>query len=148
MKLTGFKYFIETLGGGSYLPSTWTNSEADPTNSTPGHSNFLPSTDIVIGSDNITVPQVNTEGIVTFFDYKTNPIKIELNNKTILAMTFEQFKRITGDLPIIPRFTKLYITFQRHPKDSSSEVSKVDKCVAKFIGPEYLKNSYKIKTNY
>ena len=41
--LTYFKEFIESIGGGSYLPSTWSNTEADPTNAMPGHSNFLPS---------------------------------------------------------------------------------------------------------
>lgn len=146
MKLTGFKQFVETMGGGSYLPSTWTNSEADPTNATPGHPNFLPSLDIVIGSDNVTVPEISTSGIVKFFNYKKDPIKIELDNKTIVLMTFDQYKRITGDLPIIPQYTKLDVTFQRHPKDLSPNTSMITRCHAKFVGPDYLKNTYRIVT--
>lgn len=145
MNLTGFRNFVESIGGGSFLPTSWTGSEGDPTSALSGHPVFLPGTDFAIGSDNINIPNTSTEGVVKHFEYKQNPIMIELENGTKLAMTFDQYKNISGDLPIIPKFTKLSISFQRDPNDNTSTTSKIQKCFAKFIGPEYLKASYKIK---
>jgi hypothetical protein len=145
MKITGFKEFIESIGGGSYLPSTWSNTEADPTNAMPGHSNFLPSLDFAMGSNNVDIPLVKTSGVVLHFDYKKNPIVIELDNKTKIVMNLQQYKSIKGELPIIPKFTKLFVAFQRHPSDLSNTSSQIASCMAKFVGPESLKSTYRIK---
>ena len=93
MLFTGFKKFVETIGGGSFLPTSWTGSEGDPTSALSGHPVFLPGIDVKIGSNNIYIPQVSVDGIVKHFSYKENPIIIELENGTKLAMTFGQYKK-------------------------------------------------------
>lgn len=147
MKLSGFKNFVESIGGGSFLPTSWTGSEGDPTSALSGHPVFLPGIDVAIGSDNINIPAVHVNGVVKHFALKQNPIMIELDNGTKLAMTFDQYKNISGDLPIIPKYTKLFITFQRNPNDNTAATSKIEKCFAQFIGPDFLKASYKIKND-
>jgi len=145
MKLTGFKKYIESIGGGSFLPTSWTGTEGDPTSSLAGHPVHLPGIDIAIGSDFINIPTVKIDGIVKHFEFKENPIKIELANGAKISMDFNQYKNISGDLPIIPRFTKLFITFQRNSSDTTMQTSPVQSCVAKFIGDDFLKKSYGIK---
>lgn len=145
MQFSGFKKFIESIGGGSFLPTSWTGSEADPTASLSGHPVFLPGTDFSIGYNPLEIPHTQTDGLVKHFSYRTNPIMIELENGTKLAMDIKQYNNIEGDLPIVPKFTTLVVHFQRRPDDNKSDISKITKCIAKFIGPEYLKASYGIK---
>lgn len=147
MKFTGFKKFIESIGGGSFLPTSWTGTEADPTATLAGHPVFLPGTDFSINYSPLEIPNTKTDGIVKHFEFKNNPIMIELENGTKLAMTLQQYKNISGDLPIIPRFTHLEIHFQRKPDDNRAEVSQIVKCISKFIGPAYLKASYNIRND-
>ena len=145
MRFSGFKKFIESIGGGSFLPTTWTGTEADPSSSLAGHPTFLPGTDVAISYSPMEIPNTQVDGVVKHFSYRTNPITIELENGTKLAMDVKQYNNILGDLPIVPKFTSLVIHFQRRPDDNKSEVSQIVKCIAKFIGPEYLKASYGIK---
>lgn len=147
MKFSGFKKFIESIGGGSFASTSWTGSEADPTASLSGHPTFLPGTDFSIGYTPIEIPHTSTEGLVKHFSYKTNPIIIELETGTKLAMDLKQYNNIEGDLPIVPKFTHLTVHFQRRPEDNRAETSKIVKCISKFIGPEYLKASYNIKNS-
>ena len=145
MKFSGFKKFIESIGGGSYLSTSWSGTEADPSSSLAGHPTFLPGLDFAMGYNPIEIPNTKTDGIVKHFSFRTNPIMIELENGTKIVMDFNQYKNIEGDLPVVPKFTSLVIHFQRRPEDNKSEVSKIVKCIAKFVGPSYLKASYGIK---
>jgi hypothetical protein len=142
-----FKKFLENLGGGSFLPTSWTGSEGDPTMVLTGHPNFLPGTDFVANND-LNLPMVQKQGIVKTFIFNKNPIAIELADGTKLFLTFNQYKRIQGDLPIVPKFTRLSVSFQRLPDDLTMNTSQIAKCVSQFIGPEWLRKHYKIGYTY
>lgn len=143
-----FKKFLESLGPGSMLPTSWTGSEGDPTASLSGHPVFLPGTDFVAGNDGIGIPEITKQGKVKVFIFKKNPITIELEDGTKLFLTYDQYKRMQGDLPIIPKHTVLTVTFQRTPSDVTLNTSQISKCRAKFIGPDYLRKHYKIGHSY
>jgi hypothetical protein len=68
-----FKKYLESLGAGSYLPTTWTNSEADPTLAMMGHPVFLPGLDFVMNNGEEGVPQTQKKSIVKHFLFKQNP---------------------------------------------------------------------------
>jgi hypothetical protein len=143
-----FKKFLESFGPGSMLPTNWTGSEADPTATFGGHPVFLPGTDFVAGNNGIGIPEITKKGRVKFFVFKKNPISIQLEDGTKLFLTLDQYKRIQGDLPIIPKHTEITVTFQRIPSDRTLNTSQVSKCVSKFIGPEYLRKHYRIGYTY
>jgi hypothetical protein len=82
------------------------------------------------------------------FEYKKNPISIELTDGTKIFMTIEQYKRIQGDLPIIPKYTKLTVIFQRNPSDITLNTSQVSSCKSQFIGPEYMRKHFNIGYTY
>lgn len=143
-----FKNYLESLGSGSFLPTTWTNSEADPTMGLAGHPMFLPGLDFVMNNGEEGVPQTTKKAIVKHFLFKQNPITIELVDGTKLLMTLDQYKRITGDLPIIPNYTQVTVVFQRSPQDLSNNASQIASCKAQFIGPDYLRKHYKVGYTY
>jgi hypothetical protein len=142
-----FKKFFESLGGGSYLPTSWTGSEADPTMTYTGHPVFLPGLDFV-ANNGLNLPVVKKQGLVKTFIFKKNPITIELADGTKIFLTFDQYKRIEGDLPIVPKHTNLTIDFQRLPNDNTMNTSQIMKCVSKFTGPDWLRKHYKIGFTY
>lgn len=143
-----FKKFMESIGAGSMLPTNWTGSEADPTLAMMGHPPFLPGLDIAIGNGTDSVPQVKKDGLVKHFGFRQNPVVIELDDGTKLLMTLDQYKRITGDLPIIPKYTKISVIFQRNPYDMSNDASQITSCTSKFVGPDYLRKHYKVGFTY
>ena len=143
-----FKKFLESLGPGSMLPTNWTGSEADPTASMGGHPVFLPGIDLVANSDGIGVPEVSKQGRVKHIIFKKNPISIQLEDGTKLFLTYDQYKRIQGDLPIVPKHTEISVTFQRIPFDRTLNTSQISKCSAKFIGPDYLRKHYRVGFTY
>lgn len=142
-----FKKFMESLGAGSFLPTNWTGSEADPTMTLTGHPVFLPGIDFVMGNG-MYIPNVQKQGIVKNFQYKKNPISIELDDGTKIFMTLDQYKRIQGDLPIIPKYTKLTIFFQRNPGDITLNTSQVSSCKSQFVGPAYMRKHHNIGYTY
>lgn len=143
-----FKKYLESLGAGSYLPTTWTNSEADPTLAMMGHPVFLPGLDFVMNNGEEGVPQTQKKSIVKHFLFKQNPIVIELADGTKLMMTLDQYKRITGDLPIIPNHTEITVVFQRNPQDLTNNASQIASCKSRFVGPEYLRKHFNVGFTY
>ena len=61
MKLE-FKKFLESIGGGSFVPSTWTGSGPSDTLSYAGRTNFLPDIDMVLPPEG-TVPSIKKVNI-------------------------------------------------------------------------------------
>jgi len=139
---------MENIGGGSFVSTAWTGSEGDPTMSLTGHPVWLPGIDFAMGDDRLTVPTTTKQGIVKFFDYKKNPIAIELIDGSKLFFSLDQYKRIQGDLPIIPKHTQITVVFQRLPFDKSNNASKIISCTSKFNGPEFLRKHYKVGYTY
>lgn len=143
-----FKKFMESLGSGSFLPTNWTGSEADPTLAMMGHPVFLPGLDFVMNNGEEGVPQTEKTGMVKLFLFKQNPIIIELDDGTKLMMTLDQYKRIQGDLPIIPKYTQIKVVFQRNPYDITNNASQIASCQSKFVGPDSLRKHYKVGFTY
>jgi hypothetical protein len=141
-----FKLFLESFGAGSILTSDQTGSEANDTLSLQGHPVFLPSLDLAM-NNGAGIPQTHKNGIVKFFNYNNDPISIELYDKTKIFLTKAQYDRIPGDKPIVPNYTKIFIVFQRNPKDLSLSTSKIEKCTCKFTGPDWMRKQFKIKNN-
>jgi len=140
-----FKEFIESFGAGSLLTSDQTGSEGNDTMSLQGHPVFLPSLDMV-ANNGIGIPQTDKIGILKSMSYKTNPIVVELDCGTKIFLSKDQYDRCPGDKPFVPKYTKIYVTFQRHPSDLTMSTSQISKFKSEFIGPDYLRNQYKIKT--
>lgn len=101
-------------GGGAYLPSSWTGSEA-PDDYT-GHSLHLPSADL-------TIPSETRSGRITILRKNKDPIFIELSDGTKLYFTYDEFKRIKPREPALGRV--MNIAFQRHPKTPIEQVSQI-----------------------
>jgi hypothetical protein len=144
--LLNFKEFFESYGAGSLLSSDQTGSEGNDTKSLSGHPVFLPSLDMSINNP-IGIPQVKKLKIVKYFNYKVNPIKIELDDGTSMFFTRDQYERIPGDKPCIPNLTKVDVQFQRSPEDFSLNTSKISGIKFVFIGKPWQRNHYKIKTH-
>jgi len=137
-------YHTQGIGAGSMVPDIWSNSDSylsmypEPQ---------LPYTDVKIGQTNVNIPIIIKKSIVTRFEDKKNPMYIELKDGTKLFITIGEYRRIQGDLPVVPKYTELQVTFQRLPNDNSLEVSKIDKIRSKFIGNSGLAAQYNIKPN-
>jgi hypothetical protein len=144
MKLE-FKKFFESIGGGSLLPSTWTGSSPSDTMSFAGRPNYLPDIDMALPPDGTITPAVKKIGIVKDFIYKSNPITVVLDDGTTLYFTYDEYKRIHGDLPIIPKLTRMEVEFQRLPTNLSDMPSKISACKAIFLGNRGQKELHKIK---
>lgn len=144
MKLE-FKKFFESIGGGSYLPSTWTGSGPSDTMSFAGRPNFLPDIDLVLPPEGTITPSLKKTGIVKDFIFNKNPITVILDDGTTLYFTYPEYKRIHGDLPIVPKLTKMEIEFQRLPTDLTPLPSKISACKATFLGDRGQKELHKIK---
>jgi hypothetical protein len=84
---------------------------------------------------------------VVRFEDKKNPMYIELKDGTKMFLTVDEYRRIKGDLPIVPNHSELEVTFQRLPMDKSLNVSKIDKIICRFLGNSGLAAQYNIKPN-
>jgi hypothetical protein len=105
-------------GGGAFLGSDFTGSEAPDTMSLSGHTPHLPSIDLAL-------PSLTRHGQITIMLKNQNPIYVQLNDGTKLFFTIDEFKRIKG-FPEIGR--TMTVTFQRHHNDISDMPSKIDSC--------------------
>ena len=135
------------IGGGSYVPDTWSNSDSFLQNLIPWDTMQLPYTDFMATQRPVDIPKITKMGFVTKFLDKQNPIVVELACGTKVFLSLEQYKRIKGDLPIVPKYTFAKITFQRVPHDRSLNVSKVDSITCKFMGNSGLAAQYNVKPN-
>lgn len=144
MKLE-FKKFFESIGGGSFLPSTWTGSSPSDTMALAGRPNYLPDIDMALPPDGTVTPSLKKTGIVKDFIFNKNPITVILDDGTTLYFTYNEYKRIHGDLPIVPKLTRIEVEFQRLPTNLSDLPSKISACRATFLGDRGQKELYKIK---
>lgn len=150
MRLNFKKFFEDStydtpgIGAGSMVPDIWSNSDTYLTGITEPQ---LPYTDVKIGQSNINIPIIKKKAIVVRFEDKKNPMYIELKDGTKMFLTVDEYRRIKGDLPIVPNHSELEVTFQRLPMDKSLSVSKIDKIICKFLGNSGLAAQYNIKPN-
>lgn len=140
-----FKEFFENFGAGSILTSDQTGSEGNDTLSLQGHSVFMPSLDMV-ANNGMGIPQITKAGIVKRFNFNTNPIVVELDCGTKIFLTKDQYDRCPGDKPFVPNNTRIEVTFQRNSSDLTMNTSQISRFISKFIGADYLKDQYKIKS--
>lgn len=148
-----FKEFVSYtppgIGPGSYVPTTWSNSNHELTtaNRHIGWPLELPEDDFVLGTNPLYIPRIIRKGMVTKFEDKKNPMIVTLDDGTKCYLSMDQYKLIKGHLPIVPKATHLTIVFQRHPNDKSLEVSQVEKIISKFIGNSGLAAQHNVKVN-
>lgn len=145
--MIGFKKFIESMSifPGSMVTSSDTGSQAVSTLGYTGRPNHLPDIDMAINNGIFDIPTVSREGIVKRLSDKTKIIEVELEDGTKLFFSPTQYRTIKGETPLIPKFTKLKVVFQRLGKDFSLSASNIIDIEASFIGPDYLRPMYKIK---
>jgi len=145
--MIGFKKFIESMSifPGAMVTSSDTGSQAISTLGYTGHPNHLPDIDMAINNGMFDIPTVTREGIVKKLSDKTKIIEVELEDGTKLFFSPTQYRTIKGETPLVPKFTKLKVVFQRLGKDFSLSASNIIDIEASFIGPDYLRPMYKIK---
>lgn len=146
-----FKRFLENFGGGSYIPTSFSNSDS-PVSNFSGRIELLPGTDFVANASNtIEFPHIDIEGLVVKFLDKENPMMIYVkDNKNAihkLAATYEQMKNFQGELPIIQNNSYVKARLLRNPQDTTENPSSIMSCKVKFIGNSGLRNQYNVKVN-
>jgi len=144
-----FKQFLENLGGGAYIPTSWSNSDAARSNYV-GRVELLPGNDFVANSQ-IEIPTIDIEGKVIEFLDKQNPmiifIKDNQNKLHKIAATYEQMKNFQGELPIVKNNSYMKVKFLRRKEDNSENISQIASCLVKFLGDSGQRNQYNITTN-
>ena len=151
--ILNFKEFVSYtptgIAPGSYVPTTWDNSNQELTTAFRhiGWPSELPEDDFVLGVNPLNIPRTTRKGIVTKFVDKKNPMMVELDDGTKMYLSFDQYKRIKGDLPIVPGNSHLTVVFQRIPHDKSLEVSQIEKIICKFIGNSGLAAQHNVRPN-
>lgn len=101
---------------GAFVNNDYNTSEMNPSLGSAGFDTIFPSTDL-------SIPSVQKQGRITNLLLKTNPIYIRLSDGTQAYFTYDEFKKIQGKPEIGKVMT---ITLQRHPKDASGQMSKID----------------------
>jgi hypothetical protein len=144
-----FKRFLENFGGGSFIPTSFSNSDS-PKSNFSGRIEELPGGDFV-ANPRIEFPYLDVEGIVVEFLDKENPMIIHIKdkNKDIhkIATSYEQMKNFQGELPIVKDHSYMKVRFLRVPEDRSQQASNIMSCKVNFIGNSGLRNQYNIRTN-
>ncbi len=102
---------------GYFVSSDVSGTEQSDTLGSAGHPLHLPSTDFKI-------PDLTKTGRITLLDLKSNPIRIRLSDGTEANFTWDEYKKIRGDEPTIGKL--MTVSFQRHPQDASSNLSKIN----------------------
>jgi hypothetical protein len=145
--MIGFKKFIENMSifPGAVVTSSDTGSQAISTHGYTGHPNHLPDLDMAINDGEFGIPTVAKEGMLKRFSDKTKIIEAELEDGTKLFFSPTQYRSIKGDMPLVPKHTKLKVIFQRLGKDFSLNASNIIDIEASFCGPDHLRPAYKIK---
>lgn len=84
--------------------------------------------------DSIRVPtelkihSIEKTGKISTLHVKKNPIYMRLDNGTEAHFSYEEYRRIKGK-PALGKTISLF--FQRHPNDSGSDLSKIDKAIVR-----------------
>lgn len=108
---------------GAYIGSDWSGSEQSSTMGYLGHPPHLPSLDLVVNMPNLGLPTIKRSSKIIMIEKNKNPISIFLSDGTKMFLTFDEFKRISGQTPEIGK--NLTVIFQRHEKDKSENNSKI-----------------------
>ncbi len=147
MNLNFKEFFYENIGAGSMVSTSWSNSEAPDTMSFLGRPLHLPDIDIALPPEGTTSHELKKNGMVKHYIYNKDPITVILDDGTTLYFTYDEYKRIKGDLPIIPKLTRFEVIFQRLPTNLSPEPSKILACKSIFTGNSTQRKLHKIQTN-
>jgi hypothetical protein len=87
--------------------------------------NFNWAKDIVLPDVDLGLPTIEKKSVISILNDKTNPIYMELKDKSKLFFTYEEFKRIQGK----PEVGKtIYLKMQRHGGDNSKYPSRITMC--------------------
>ena len=140
-------YSPSGMGPGSFVPDVWSNSDSYLQNLIPWETMQLPGHDFVMGQRPVDIPLVTKMGSVVKFLDKQNPMVIQLADGTKVFLSYEQYRKIKGDLPIVPKYTFAKISFQRVHNDNSLNVSKVANISCKFMGNSGLAAQHNVKQN-
>ena len=146
MNLNFKNWFFENLGAGSMVSSTWDNSQASDTFNFAGRPLHLPDIDIALPPEGTLSHQIKKNGLVKHFIYHKDPITVILDDGTTLYFTYDEYKRIKGDMPIVPNLTRLEVIFQRIPTDLSPIPSKVLACKSIFTGDNTMRKIHRVET--
>ena len=104
---------------GAFVTNDYSSSEMSPNLGFAGHNVKFPGSDL-------TIPSVQKQGRITTLLLKKNPIYIRLSDGTEAHFSYDEYKKIQGT----PALGKVMtITFQRHPQDSTKQMSKIDSVV-------------------
>lgn len=142
-----FKLWLnENIGSGSMVSTSWTGSEAPDTMGLKGHPLHLPDIDIALPPEGTVTPELKKTGIVKKFIYNKDPITVILDDGSTLYFTYDEYKRIQGDLPLVPKFTRLEVSFQTLPQTLFATPSKINFCKATFLGNNGLRKIHNIKS--
>lgn len=141
------QFFNESIGAGSMVSTTWSGSEAPDTMGLKGKPLHLPDIDIALPPEGTVSHQIKKDGIVKHFIYNKDPITLVLSDGTTLYFTYDEYKRIKGDLPIVPKLTRIEVIFQRLPTDLSAIPSKILACKSVFVGNNSQRKIHNVKTN-
>lgn len=147
MMIMSFKEFMENIGAGSMVSTGWSNSDTSATKMFAGHPVELDGIDFKMGPDGPMIPKILRKGMVIKFSEKENPMKIELQDGSKIFMLPDEYRKIQGQLPIVPNLTHLTVVYQRLPNDKSMNASKIVKCYAKFMGSSGQFKQHNIATN-
>jgi hypothetical protein len=93
-----------------------------------GNQSMARSNQVGLPETDMTIPSVTKEGRITSLILKKNPIYVRLSDGTEASFTYEEYKRIEGE-PALGKVMTLI--FQRHPSDSTTMHSKVDKAIVR-----------------
>lgn len=147
MELKFKQFFYENIGAGSMIATTWSGSEAPDTMGLKGKPLNLPDIDIALPPEGTISHQIKKNGLVRQFIYNKDPITVILDDGTTLYFTYDEYKRIKGDKPIIPKLTNFEVIFQRLPTDLSPIPSKILACKSTFIGNNGQRKIHNIQTS-
>ena len=139
------QYFQESMGAGPMVPATWSGSQVPDTMGLKGHPLHLPDIDIVLPPEGTVTPELKKIGFIKEFIYNKDPITVILDDGTTLYFTYDEYKRIQGDLPLVPKLTRLEVSFQTLPQSLYSTPSKINFCKAVFTGNNGQRKMHKIK---
>tara|TARA_Y100000034_G_scaffold57774_1_gene70520 strand:- start:692 stop:1153 length:462 start_codon:yes stop_codon:yes gene_type:complete len=93
-----------------------------------GNQSMARSNQVGLPTTDMTVPSVTKEGRITSLILKKNPIYIRLSDGTEASFTYDEYKRIEGE-PALGKVMTLI--FQRHPSDSTTMHSKINKAIVR-----------------
>jgi hypothetical protein len=142
--IKSFKKFLKNES--SYGNGAMMLAPGGDTQAMAGHPLSMPDIEIVIPGAGTVTPYVTRKSRVKSFISNKNPMYIELMDGTKMFMNMDEYKRIKGDLPLVPKHTEITVYFQRLPVDLSPQSSQIIFCKSKFMGDATLRKVHGIGT--